>query len=160
MFHKVIQSTVAISMAIVDSHTRYRWMRSALWRTATVSFAHPASARAPQSTVLLIQRLPEPGEEPCRPVSFAPDPLRLHIDADLGRDGTDRLRLAVAVAAGGSGERLRGDLALGSCTDDCGGNAVPVGSTPMTWSTSSASDMPLLLLIQRTEFRRGGEAGL
>ena len=127
MFHKVIQSTVAISMAIVDSHTRYRWMRSALWRTATVSFAHPASARAPQSTVLLIQRLPEPGEEPCRPVSFAPDPLRLHIDADLGRDGTDRLRLAVAVAAGGSGERLRGDLALGSCTDDCGGDAVPVG---------------------------------
>ena len=97
MFHKVTQSGVAISMAIVDSHTRYRWMRSALWRTATVSFAHPASARAPQSTVLLIQRLPEPGEEPCRPVSFAPDPLRLHIDADLGRDGTDRLRSRTAV---------------------------------------------------------------
>ena len=33
----------------------------------------------------------------------------------------------LAVAAGGSGERLRGDLALGSCTDDCGRDAVPVG---------------------------------
>src|SRR5699024_5556596 len=70
-----------------------------------------------QSAVLLLERHRGAGRGLGWPVAVAPDPQRLHANAELGRDSTDRLRswatfecLAVVDDAHGTVTQLRTEL--------------------------------------------------
>src|SRR5699024_11802083 len=70
-----------------------------------------------QSAVLLLERHRGAGRGLGWPVAVAPDPQRLHANAELGRDSTDRLRswatfecLAVVDHAHGTVTQLRTEL--------------------------------------------------
>src|SRR5690606_4856886 len=70
-----------------------------------------------QSAVLLLERLRGAGRGLGWPVAVAPDPQRLHANAELGRDSSDRLRswatfecLAVVDHAHSTVTQLRAEL--------------------------------------------------